>query len=143
MLNNALVSVEDDWSRMEPVIDSAVDILEAKNVSPILLHVIPTSEFEAYLNKMEYNSADPDDVASRHDVVQRAADRFHEVGLNPQIIGATGDPTKNIVASVKNHNVDHVFMGGRQRSPTGKAVLGSVSQGVLRGVDIPCTIVMS
>lgn len=142
MLQSAIVAIDDDWSRIEPVIESAVDILEPAGVDPTLLHVIPKSEFKGYLEKVDSDSSDPDEVASRHTVVQRAADRFHEAGLEPQIEGAVGEPSKEIIDCTEAQHIDHVFMGGRQRSAAGKVVLGSVSQKVLQGVDVPCTICM-
>ena len=142
MLQTAIVAIDDDWSRIEPVIESAVDILEPADVDPMLLHVIPKSEFKGYLDKVNSDSSDPDEVAGRHNVVQQAADRFHEAGLEPQIRGAVGEPSKEIIDCVKTENIDHVFMGGRQRSAAGKVMLGSVSQKVLQGVDVPCTITM-
>jgi nucleotide-binding universal stress UspA family protein len=105
--------------------------------------VFPQDEFEGYLREMGYDSADPDEVASRHEVVQRAAERFRDSGLEPTVVGRCGDPTEQLTAHIEEHDIDHVFMGGRNRSAVGKAFLGSVSQGVLRGVGVPCTIVMS
>lgn len=143
MFQTAIVAIEDDWSRMEPVIESAVDILGPADVDPILLHVFPKSEFKGYLDKVNSSSSDPDEVASRHNIVQRAADRFHDAGLEPKIVGAVGDPSKEIVNCIEERDVDHVFMGGRQRSAAGKVMLGSVSQKVLKRAEIPCTITMS
>jgi nucleotide-binding universal stress UspA family protein len=143
MLETALVAVGDDWGRMELVVESAAEILEAMDVDPVLLHVFSDSEFKKYLETLEYESADPDDVASRHEGIQRAADRFHDAGLEPTVVGVIGDPVDEIISCIERHEIDHVFTGGRDRSPAGKAILGSVSQGVLRQADVPCTLIMS
>lgn len=59
---------------MESVVDNAVEILAATDTEPVLLHVFPESEFWDYLREIGYDSADPDEVTSRHNVIRRAAE---------------------------------------------------------------------
>jgi len=141
MLEKAVIAVEDP-DRASIVLDAAMDILSATGAEPILLRVYSESEFKEYLNNLGYDSADPTEVAERNEAIQECAKSLRAAGLEPRVVGRTGDPAEEIIKYVESGDVDHVFLGARRRSATGKAILGSVSQQVLRSVDVPCTIAM-
>ncbi len=52
-------------------------------------------------------------------------------------------PADGIVELADEFDADQIVMGSRKRSPTGKAVFGSVSQQVLLEADDPVTVVGS
>ena len=45
------------------------------------------------------------------------------------------DIASAVVETAKNHNCDHVYILGRQRSPTGKALFGDIAQRVVLSFD--------
>lgn len=47
-----------------------------------------------------------------------------------------------ILSAADRLGCDHVFLVGRKRSPTGKAIFGNVAQRVLLNFDGPVTVVM-
>lgn len=47
-----------------------------------------------------------------------------------------------ILSTADRLGCDHVFLVGRKRSPTGKAIFGNVAQRVLLNFDGPVTVVM-
>ncbi len=47
-----------------------------------------------------------------------------------------------ILSAADRRGCDHVFLVGRKRSPTGKAIFGNVAQRVLLNFDGPVTVVM-
>jgi nucleotide-binding universal stress UspA family protein len=53
------------------------------------------------------------------------------------------NPAETILDQAESHGCDHVFMTGRRRSPTGKAVFGDTAQSVLLNFDGPVTVTMS
>ena len=77
--------------------------------------------------------------ASVHQVasVRRARERLEEAGIEVELAESSGDPAEAIVETARERDVDLVVVAGRRRSPTGKAVLGSVSQSVLLTADRP------
>jgi len=54
--------------------------------------------------------------------------------------GALGDRGDTIVTEANRHDADHVFMSGRKRSPTGKALFGDATQQVILEFEGPVTV---
>jgi nucleotide-binding universal stress UspA family protein len=73
-------------------------------------------------------------------VVRDAASVIREAGLTLDVVGKVGTPAEEVADYVTANDIDHVFIGGRKRRPTGKALLGSTSQDILLALDVPCTV---
>jgi nucleotide-binding universal stress UspA family protein len=56
--------------------------------------------------------------------------------------GRVGNPSEEIVGEADRRDAKHVVIGGRKRTPIGKAMFGSVTQSVLLSTDRPVTTVM-
>ncbi|WP_459890957.1 universal stress protein [Halostagnicola bangensis] len=69
--------------------------------------------------------------------VRTAMDVFNEHGIEPEIIGTSGEPEREIRRVANDNDVDLISLGGRKRSPTGKAIFGSVTQEVILEADRP------
>lgn len=50
-------------------------------------------------------------------------------------IASEGDIDDAILSAADRLNCDHIFLVGRKRSPTGKAIFGDVAQRVLLNFD--------
>lgn len=142
MIETILVAVEDDRERMLPVIDQAATIASGMEAAVVLVHVFPEAEFDALLDELEADSSSPDALARQNETVREAAGVMRDHGIDIEIHGAVGDPGDELLAFIESHEVDHVFLGSRRRSPAGKAVLGSVAQQILLSSERPCTIVV-
>jgi nucleotide-binding universal stress UspA family protein len=140
MIERVLIAVGEERMHVDEITDHAVEIAAALDAAVTLLRVYTDAEFEEALAGFEYDSADPADIAKRHEVVREAASIVREAGLDLEIAGAVGAPAEEVAAYVAEHDVDHVFIGGRKRRPSGKALLGSTSQGILLALDVPCTV---
>lgn len=55
-------------------------------------------------------------------------------------LGVTGSLPKIILEVAEEEACEHVFISGRKRSPTGKALFGDIAQAVLLRFDGPVTI---
>jgi nucleotide-binding universal stress UspA family protein len=53
--------------------------------------------------------------------------------------GAVGERAGRILAAIRNENCDHVFLLGRRRTSTGKAVFGDAIKRVLLDTSVPVT----
>ena len=54
---------------------------------------------------------------------------------------ADGSPSGEIIDYLDDHDIDQVVVGGRRRSPAGKAIFGSTAQKVTLSAPCPVTIV--
>ena len=86
-------------------------------------------------------SPDPSDVASRHVTTRTVAQSLDAVDVEYTIRGSVGDRGETIVELAKEVDADRIIVGGRRRSPTGKAVFGSTAQEVMLSAPCPVTFV--
>lgn len=87
----------------------------------------------------------PDDVqqfksASRVQSVRRAREHLEDQGIDVDVIDDSGDTTEDIVQDAEKYDVDAIVLGGRKRSPAGKAIFGSVTQSVILNTDRPVVV---
>jgi len=85
------------------------------------------------------------DVAKR-EAREGAEETFGDLELDWQAVGARiGDDetaASRIIDVAEDRDVDHVFLTGQQRSPTGKAVFGDRTQAVILNFDGPVTTLL-
>jgi nucleotide-binding universal stress UspA family protein len=63
--------------------------------------------------------------------VRAASDRFDEAGVEYEVTESSGDPAEAIIDAADEADADLIVIGGRKRSPAGKALFGSVTQTVI------------
>lgn len=142
VMERALLPVENDKDRMQPVVECTIPIAKALDTTVTLYHVFTEDRYADLLDGMDVKSPDPDNLAKRNETVQHIAGRLKDEGVSVEIHGSVGEPAAELPKYVESNDIDHIFMGGRRRSPTRKAIFGSVSQQTLVSVDVPCTITM-
>lgn len=140
---HALILVENDRDRMDRLANEALPIVSALDADVTLYHVYEEDEFAGLLEDMDVDSMDPTEIAKRNETIQYVARLFRENDVPVSIHGDTGDPASEAVSYIHDRSIDHVFVDGRKRSPTRKALLGSVSQQVLLSTNVPCTVTTS
>lgn len=84
-----------------------------------------------------------DDVARRHGAIRSISRLFEQEGIDHEIRGAIGTHADEIVRLATETESRLVIVGGRGRSPTGKAIFGSTAQQVILGAPCPVTSVRS
>lgn len=56
------------------------------------------------------------------------------------MVGKSGSPAPGILESAEEHDADVICVAGRKRTPTGKAVFGSVTQDVILDTRYPVLV---
>ncbi|SIQ93643.1 Universal stress protein family protein [Haladaptatus litoreus] len=72
--------------------------------------------------------------------VRRAQEALEDAGVETHVVEASGNPADVILDVAEEQDVDCVCVGGRRRSPAGKALFGSVAQSVILNADRPVLV---
>ncbi|PSP56353.1 universal stress protein [Halobacteriales archaeon QS_1_67_19] len=135
-----------DADRTEELAEAVIQVAEPTGARVVLAHVFTDEEFDGVVSQLDYDPAgdiDPDEVASRHATVRELTRSFDDTDVEYTVRGRVGPHGESIVELAKEVAADRVVVGGRKRSPTGKAVFGSTAQEVMLSAPAPVTFVRS
>lgn len=131
-----------DADRADQLAEAVVDVAGPPDATVVLAHVFTEDEFENVLDRLGLEAnADPDVVAGRHATIRDIAEALDDAGIDFEVVGAVGAHGASIVSLATETGADRVVVGGRSRSPTGKAVFGSTAQEVMLSAPCPVTFV--
>ena len=133
-----------DADRIEQLATTAVNLAQPADATVVLAHVFEKDGYRAVLDQLNYDPADEidvDEVASRHSTIRQLGAALDESGVDYEVRGLIGDRGPTINAVAEEIDADQLIVGGRTRSPTGKAVFGSTAQEVLLSAPCPATFV--
>lgn len=86
-----------------------------------------------------YAKGGPDE--NGEETVEAAADRASEAGVATNTAVLDGEPHEVILNYVEDRGVDLVVMGSHGRRGLDRILVGSVTESVLRSVDVPVLVV--
>lgn len=79
-------------------------------------------------------------TATRVASVRRARERLTQHGVEVTVLEDSVDTVDSVVDWAEEYDVASIVMGGRKRSPAGKALFGSVTQSVILNTDRPVVV---
>ncbi|SNR59289.1 universal stress protein [Halorubrum vacuolatum] len=147
-IETVLIAVDtEDENRTAQLTEEAIDVAAPVDAAVTLLHVFTEDEFDEVREVLAVDAASeessPDAVAKRHTTTRTVSKALSAADVDHEIRGAVGDHADGIVAVAEDIEADRILVGGRNRSPTGKAVFGSVAQDVMLTAPCPVTFVRS
>ncbi|CCQ33072.1 universal stress protein [Halorhabdus tiamatea SARL4B] len=141
-LQNILVAVgPKDSERADELAEAVLEVAQPAAATVHLTHVFTPGEFEEATDRLNFESsttADPDAVAQRHETIRALIGALEDAGIEYAVHGRVGDHAEKIVELAGELDADRVVVGGRKRSPSGKAVFGSIAQDVM--LESPCPV---
>ncbi|QRV17672.1 universal stress protein (plasmid) [Haloterrigena salifodinae] len=133
-----------DENRVKRLVDVALQITTPERSKVVVVHVFDKDSYTETVQSIS-NTGDeyiePDELASQMAVVQQITDRLAENSIDCDVRATTGRKGQGIVDISAEVDADRVIVGGQQRSPTGKAIFGSMVQKVLLNAPCPVTFV--
>ncbi len=133
-----------DANRTAELAEAVIEVAKPADSTVVLGHVFTDSEYKEVLERLEFDpdtAVDTDEVTQRHATIRNLRAPLDDAGVAYEIRGAVGEHGKTIVDLASAVDADRVIVGGRKRSPTGKAVFGSTAQEVLLSAPCPVTFV--
>jgi nucleotide-binding universal stress UspA family protein len=122
-----LLALDDELAQARAQTNAIADIVAATDSAEVhVLHVFGDNPEGASVHQIE--------------AVREASDRLDELGVDVNLLEASGDPGDEVLRYAEEYDVDQICVGGRKRSPTGKALFGSVTQDVILGTHRPVLV---
>ena len=134
----------DAEGRTEELTAAVLDVAVPADATVVLLHVFSQAAYEDGVREAGYDPEDPPPVhtlATRLESVDTLSQRFEEADLEYRVRGEIGSVTDSIIRTVEETDSDLLFVSGRRRSPTGKAVFGSTAHRLMMNAPCPVTFV--
>ncbi|KAB1186793.1 MULTISPECIES: universal stress protein [Haloferax] len=131
-----------DADRLDRLAEETIDVAGPTGATVVIGHVFTKDEYTDALDNLDFDieaeEVSGDDVARRHASVRELAQKFDAAGLTYEVRGPVGDHGKKLVELTNEVDADRLIVGGRKRSPAGKAVFGSLAQEVM--LESPCPV---
>lgn len=144
MSKTVLIAVSNtDDRRLERLAATASDAVDDDG-HVVVLHAFDEDRYDELteqLNLPSEGEAAPDDLVRRHGVATGITERLADDDVDVTVRGAVGDEADAILDLEASVDADQIVIGGRRRSPSGKALFGSTAQTVLLEADCPVTFV--
>ncbi|AGN00879.1 UspA domain-containing protein [Salinarchaeum sp. Harcht-Bsk1] len=138
-----------DVQRVDGLADAVADLAGPALANVHVVHAYTPEQFDETTDRLNFPDdapPEPDEVARRTKAVRDLVDRLEtataEDATRIEVHGTVNeDAGEAIVDLATDVEADRVLVGGRKRSPAGKAVFGSTAQHVLLNADCPVTFV--
>jgi len=147
-IETVLVAVgEGDKERIDQLAETAADIAGPADATAALAHIFTKEGYEGARESLDFDAdseVTPDTIAERYVTIRELADAMDESGVEHIPYGRLSNGTstgERIVELTEDVDADLVIVGGRKRSPTGKAVFGSTAQEIMLNAPCPVTFV--
>lgn len=124
------------------------DLATAYDETLVVLHVVTDGEFESRQEAstvdgeatyfLDHAVGDAEETAES--VVDGTLDEYDDDRV--VCVGEVGDATEIILSTADRRDADYLVIGGRKRTPVGKALFGSRTQSILLHAELPVVTVM-
>jgi nucleotide-binding universal stress UspA family protein len=116
----------DERARAEAQADAVADLPGHEDVRVTVTHVFGDNPAGASISQIG--------------TARRVQERLEDADVEVELDERSGAPAAEILDAGREYDADLLCIGGRKRTPTGKALFGSVTQSVLLDSDRPVLV---
>jgi nucleotide-binding universal stress UspA family protein len=129
------------------VVREAGELAAGVDAELFVIHVTTEDEYDE--QRVELEDIPDEEVSYGVGQARQGAENFASdvagevlegVDVEWEAIGAVGDRVEAILEEARINDCDHVFVSGRKRSPTGKALFGDDTQKIILNYDGHVTV---
>lgn len=132
-----IVAAISDSDQSRDIAARADELARAFDDDLHLVHVIEETEYTRIVEKQS-NTRETGTGSVEGNAAVQAADGLDEViSADYEVVGRVGNPGKKVVEYAEEVDARYLVVGGRARSPVGKAIFGSVAQSILLSTKRP------
>lgn len=125
------------------VVDSAASMARAFSAELVLIHVAaPEPDFVGMdVGPQAVREARAEEIRGEHRELQALAEGLRGGGLSTRALLVQGPTVEKILAEARKLEADVIVIGSHGHGALYRALLGSVSEGVVRGAACPVLVV--
>ncbi|MGZ0746858.1 universal stress protein [Haloparvum sp. AD34] len=144
------LAVVDPTDAAKDLVREAGTLAAGVGADVVVIHVTTEDEYSGRREAMEAipngttNYTPEEAEAGATQFAQDVAEEtLSDVDVEFETAGYLGKKAQKTLEAADEYGCDHVFLAGRKRSPTGKAVFGDATQQVILDFDGPVTVLTS
>lgn len=118
------------------ILATAADLVNAYETDLNVVTVLTEDDYQERKDTRPNYYRD-DAIVELKDAAQDLAKETVSQDITTCIHGAIGTPDERVLSIADQVDADYVVVGGRRRSPVGKALFGSVLQSILLNANVP------
>ncbi|WP_458187688.1 universal stress protein [Haladaptatus sp. NG-WS-4] len=146
-MERALAVVEASESA-KSLVREAGELAAGVGADLVLLHVTTNDEYADTRDSLEQISSLETSYTAgqalegaRNFAADIGREVLEGVDVEYEAVGRIGDERDEILDTARKYDCDHIFLAGRKRSPTGKALFGDRTQSVILDFEGAVTVV--
>jgi nucleotide-binding universal stress UspA family protein len=136
-----VIAAVDRNESTEHVVDEGRTLADAFEEELHIVHVLSRSEFVELERTSFEKSGETIDMDQIRSYAKQVAEQADQDG--DTCVGLVGDAADKLIQYANEQHGSYLVVGGRQRSPVGKALFGSVTQKVLLNASVPVVTVLN
>ncbi|ATW88656.1 nucleotide-binding universal stress UspA family protein [Halohasta litchfieldiae] len=147
-LETVLVTVEEaKTAQLDELVETAIDIAGPAGATVVLARVFSSEAYEDARERLQFDpnsEVTPSVVAKRNVTIRELGDTLADAGVDSTVEArlSNGESDGDRLAELADEiDADLAIIGGRGRTPAGKAVFGSTAQTLMLTGPCPVTFV--
>ncbi|MFB6130744.1 MAG: universal stress protein [Salinigranum sp.] len=140
---HVVTAVDDDREQAAELAETVGRLAEEADLKVTLVHVFRNADVSQRVAIYRIADDYEEQLEEGRDVpvaVRETLDRLAGAEFDLEFRIESGDPAEEILRVADEADADAVHVGGRKRSPVGKALVGSVAQDVIFSTSLPVLI---